>query len=1053
MKRSYTINQQFIGCLLLVSLLLQSCSGLGNPCMPIEKNKIAHIQTDTSTATTAYQIDVTESVPVLAEDSSTSGQALVQLSMYDNSLPDIAKQEIKATIRSEQLSNNIHIGKQIQLINAPVKSVQSSIHSSISKTTELIRSKQHIRKNQHTAAEKRNKHLTASLLKYQQYTIKGGYEIQFSQTKGKLQAIVRKCYPTGFSEQVLPVIITPGFSFTEKEVVNEGWQQQYVHIFKDYVYVGQSGLLGGMKLGYRGYVEDELHTSAVPDEYCCPITKQIMAEPVMAADGYTYEKSAIEQHMNEKGAISPFIRKPLTSTNLIPNQGLKRAIQNYVEKNKKFYEQQCIKAIQEVDINSLLHLEKLGINIDVADENGWTLIHYVIYQAKIEHIKFCLNRKFNINAASASLKGLYFPPDLPQLIAAQLEEINIKAAKYNLSAKITEQTIFQIMRELENQAKANDYSIEKGQQSWEAFERDAIKVEQASYNKAFFSGSAQNAWHMTSNRSSYFSGSESRRRNWQHYHDNLSRWLDERNQVVALLAEVKKIEQNINILQQRKQCVFNNLAPLHLATAQKNEKIIMQLIQLGADLELKDGNGTTPIFWAVYQNELKLLKLFVDNGANLQVSDNQGNTLLHVAAQYADLNIINYLIEIGFYHLQENHLGQTAIAVALKYERKAIADFINKKGAEGLQAALFRINRGQQQRKDSSTILGSGSSQSNLYYPASLSNPTPLNKPSNTTSLASNTNLHLTTLPPSPAYDEPQSAGRLAPPLTSATQVTEQFSRLRISYEIPYQALHFQQELGRGGFGIVYKGAYQDKLVAIKQLMNQDLSKALIHNFKQEISMMARLESPYVIKFIGACFQAPHYSLVMDYMPNGDLYHFLQKPGQIDWQLRYQIATDIGHGVNYLHSHGIIHGDLKSLNILLDKNYQAKITDFGLAKIKISSSISTLVGGQKGGSLRWMAPELLTAEEEETSNTKASDVYSYGMVLWELGARQIPYANKRDPQVLALKLQNKHEPITPDTPPSISALIQWCWKERTKRPAITEAVETLEKEQRLLLNK
>ncbi|MHB9148203.1 MAG: ankyrin repeat-containing serine/threonine-protein kinase [Candidatus Amoebophilus sp.] len=498
--------------------------------------------------------------------------------------------------------------------------------------------------------------------------------------------------------------------------------------------------------------------------------------------------------------------------------------------------------------------------------------------------------------------------------------------------------------------------------------------------------------------------------------------------------------------------------PLHLAVYLSATHIVPIFLGKGAHIEIGDSIGATPLFWAVYRNNLELIRLLIAYNANLQALDNKGNTLLHAAAQYADLDIINYLLEMGFYYLQKNNAGQTPSEVALKYERKEISDFIVKKGEGELQAALFRIKREEQQRKDSHVISEYGNYDSSNYHQSYRSNHTQSNKPSYKTNTSLSDNLpgidRLPILSPS-AYSKVQNVSHLSSTHSSEMiKVTEQFSQLNLPYAIPYQALHFQQELGRGGFGIVYKGAYQDKLVAVKQLMNQDLSEALIHNFKQEISMMARLESPYVIKFIGACFQAPHYSLVMDYMPNGDLYHFLQKPGQIDWQLRYQIATDIGHGVNYLHSHGIIHGDLKSLNILLDKNYQAKITDFGLAKIKISSSISTLLGGQKGGSLRWMAPELLTAEEEEeTSNTKASDVYSYGMVLWELGARQIPYTNKRDPQVLALKLQNKHEPITPDTPPSMSALIQWCWQERTKRPAITEAVETLEKEQRLLLNK
>src|SRR5262249_41445266 len=156
----------------------------------------------------------------------------------------------------------------------------------------------------------------------------------------------------------------------------------------------------------------------------------------------------------------------------------------------------------------------------------------------------------------------------------------------------------------------------------------------------------------------------------------------------------------------------------------------------------------------------------------------------------------------------------------------------------------------------------------------------------------------------------------------------------------------------------------------------------------------------------------------------------------LTWKTRYQIGLDISMGVAYLHSQGIIHADLKSLNVLLDVLFRAKISDFGLSKLKLTTSASTVVGPSgNGGSIRWMAPELFT--EEVATTTKPSDVYSYGIILWELGARHLPFLNKapKDIQVPRLLEKGMIEDIATDTPPTMAKLISRCWDRRTdQRP-------------------
>jgi predicted Ser/Thr protein kinase len=273
------------------------------------------------------------------------------------------------------------------------------------------------------------------------------------------------------------------------------------------------------------------------------------------------------------------------------------------------------------------------------------------------------------------------------------------------------------------------------------------------------------------------------------------------------------------------------------------------------------------------------------------------------------------------------------------------------------------------------------------------------------------------------------------------------------SIAIPSNQLTFAERIGGGGFGDVYKGEYQYNDVAIKLLKNQELKNNVMKEFKREAELMTKLNSSFIVRFYGACFESPHYALVMEYMPKGSLRDVLQSTDiLLNWKTRYQIGVDISAGVAYLHNQGVIHADLKSPNVLLDDLLRAKISDFGLSKLKrlISSTPTllgtTLTGPATGGTIRWMAPELF---EPDAKTTTASDVYSYGTVLWELGSRQVPFLKKapQNEQVPVLVANGTREDIVKDTPPTMAKLIGRCWDQRAaQRPKITEALDELKKE-------
>jgi serine/threonine protein kinase len=184
----------------------------------------------------------------------------------------------------------------------------------------------------------------------------------------------------------------------------------------------------------------------------------------------------------------------------------------------------------------------------------------------------------------------------------------------------------------------------------------------------------------------------------------------------------------------------------------------------------------------------------------------------------------------------------------------------------------------------------------------------------------------------------------------------------------------------------------------------------------------------------------------MPYMPKGSLYSVLHSSQVLPWTKRWSIALDVGMGVFHLHKKNILHRDLKSLNILLDENMKSKVCDFGISRVKQETKTTTVVNktAQSVGTVPWMAPELF---KRRAKYTKASDVYSYGMVLWEIASRKTPYAEAQEASIIIDWVKSGEQEDIPDKcPPSYAKLIKWCWNANpTDRPKIEQAVETLQK--------
>ncbi|KAL2254248.1 UNVERIFIED_CONTAM: putative leucine-rich repeat receptor-like protein kinase [Sesamum indicum] len=195
--------------------------------------------------------------------------------------------------------------------------------------------------------------------------------------------------------------------------------------------------------------------------------------------------------------------------------------------------------------------------------------------------------------------------------------------------------------------------------------------------------------------------------------------------------------------------------------------------------------------------------------------------------------------------------------------------------------------------------------------------------------------------------------------------------------------------IGSGGYGKVYKGTVAStQVVAIKRAQQGSMQGAT--EFKTEIELLSRIHHKNVVSLVGFCYELGEQMLVYEYISNGTLRDCLSgKSGfWLDWNKRLKVALDAARGLSYLHEltdPPIIHRDVKSTNILLDNNLNAKVADFGLSKL-LGDTGKGYVTTQVKGTLGYMDPEYYMTQQL----TEKSDVYSFGVVLLELMTAKAP---------------------------------------------------------------
>lgn len=423
-----------------------------------------------------------------------------------------------------------------------------------------------------------------------------------------------------------------------------------------------------------------------PQDYCCPITGEIMADPVMAADGHSYERTAIMEWLAQHNT-SPLTNEELEHLQLIPNRTLKKAIQSFVEQHKTAYRKQFIDAMKAGDYETILHLEKLGIDIKATDQHGWSLIHHAASRGVQSEINELLKKGLLHNNKTASAQIHFSPPELLE----QIREIKANISLLEEKKKALSNNKYYYANE--NILKANNeqnlkYKIQTLENKINSLNQEKQKI----YQNAIQYPS------MFDEKSVNYSGGGGRVKSIEQELNKIRQELKQPNSDYHALAsarikaekELRDIENDIlacKSLLNKKEKIFQdcnltytNLTPLHLAINNPCLPVIELFLDQGFSIEDKDVNGATFIFWSIYKNNFELFNLLIEKGANVEAVDDNGNTLLHAAAQYADKTIIDYLLKAGFYYRVKNNKGQTPIDIATKNDRIETANYIEQQG-------------------------------------------------------------------------------------------------------------------------------------------------------------------------------------------------------------------------------------------------------------------------------------------------------------------------------------------------------------------------------------
>ncbi|ELR11811.1 protein kinase domain containing protein [Acanthamoeba castellanii str. Neff] len=261
--------------------------------------------------------------------------------------------------------------------------------------------------------------------------------------------------------------------------------------------------------------------------------------------------------------------------------------------------------------------------------------------------------------------------------------------------------------------------------------------------------------------------------------------------------------------------------------------------------------------------------------------------------------------------------------------------------------------------------------------------------------------------------------------------------------------------IGSGSYGQVHKGRWKGSKVAVKRLIYINRrSEEAIQRLLSETAVLSTVEHRNVVRFVGACIQEPRLCIVTEYISGGSLRSHLDggrqgsrggggSSGSVAFDMRARISMLLGaaKGLRHLHRKGIHHCDVKAANLLVEPVENSlptiKVCDFGMAHTKNQARTTT-----RGGTPAWTAPEIIRGGKR----TDRSDVYSFGILMWEVLTRRRPFAGLPTMSISLQVLEGERPSIPLDTPNDYRSLMVRCWAEDpADRPSMIEIASQLKR--------
>jgi serine/threonine protein kinase len=298
--------------------------------------------------------------------------------------------------------------------------------------------------------------------------------------------------------------------------------------------------------------------------------------------------------------------------------------------------------------------------------------------------------------------------------------------------------------------------------------------------------------------------------------------------------------------------------------------------------------------------------------------------------------------------------------------------------------------------------------------------------------------------PEPPRADAAGAAASTGPTGGGGSAVAPADHGLSEHWMIDHAAIALGKTIGHSSFGMVNEGRLNGTKVAVKTIKRDGKGGKGddVEAFKKEAELNCKLRHPNVVLFMGICVQPAEVCIVTELMARGNVHDLLVEPikgksVKLTWKLRLQWAIDTAQGMAYLHSltPPMIHRDLKTTNLLVDRGMNVKICDFGLSRFQADDKIMSAVG-----TVQFAAPEVLRHEKY----TEKADLFSYGTVLWELHTRRTIFHGM--PQIAVYKsvVDGDMPPVGDGCDARYAQLVRDCWRlDASKRPSFRACLDRL----------